>query len=132
MVNNLPTMQKTWSGRSPGEGNGYHFCILAWRIPWTEEPGGLQSMGLLQRVGHESTTNTFVNGVQPLKIVNHYILYICNLSNIVQQLYKTTTTNNCGIFENERGAYWEVHLNELVHTSAFVSGQKKKKKCLGI
>jgi len=28
-----------------------HYSILAWRIPWTEEPGGLQSMGL-QRVGH--------------------------------------------------------------------------------
>ena len=32
-------------GRSPGGGNSYHFSILAWRIPWTEEPGGLQSMG---------------------------------------------------------------------------------------
>ena len=31
--------------RSPGEGNGYtHSSILAWRIPWTEEPGRLQSM----------------------------------------------------------------------------------------
>ena len=29
-----------------------HFSILAWRIPWTEEPGGLQSIGL-QRVGHD-------------------------------------------------------------------------------
>ena len=29
-----------------------HSNILAWRIPWTEEPGGLQSMGL-QRVGHD-------------------------------------------------------------------------------
>ena len=28
-----------------------HFSILAWEIPWIEEPGGLQSMGL-QRVGH--------------------------------------------------------------------------------
>ena len=28
-----------------------HLSILAWKIPWTEEPGGLQSMGL-QRVGH--------------------------------------------------------------------------------
>ena len=37
-------------GRSPGEGNGNPLSILAWRIPWTEEPGGLQSMGL-QRVG---------------------------------------------------------------------------------
>ena len=39
------------SGRSPGEGNGNHSIILAWRTPWTEEPGGLQSMGL-QRIGH--------------------------------------------------------------------------------
>ena len=28
-------------GRSPGEENGYHCSILAWEIPWTEEPGGL-------------------------------------------------------------------------------------------
>ena len=33
-------------GRSPGGGNGNPSSILAWRIPWTEEPGGLQSMGL--------------------------------------------------------------------------------------
>ena len=33
-------------GRCPGEGNGNPSGILAWRIPWTEEPGGLQSMGL--------------------------------------------------------------------------------------
>ena len=34
------------SGRSPGEGNGYPLHIVAWRIPWTEEPGRLQPMGL--------------------------------------------------------------------------------------
>ena len=39
-------------GRSPGEGMAIHSSILAWRIPWTKEPGGLQSMGL-QRVGHD-------------------------------------------------------------------------------
>ena len=33
------------SGRSPGEGNGTHSSILVWEIPWTEQPGGLQSMG---------------------------------------------------------------------------------------
>ena len=32
--------------RCPGEGNGTLPSILAWRIPWTEEPGGLQSTGL--------------------------------------------------------------------------------------
>ena len=34
-----------------GEGNGTHSSTLAWKIPWMEEPGGLQSMGSL-RVGH--------------------------------------------------------------------------------
>jgi len=40
------------SGRSPGGGNGYPPSLLAWKIPLTEEPGGLQSMGL-RRVGHD-------------------------------------------------------------------------------
>ena len=39
------------SGRCPGERND-HSSILAWRIPWTEEHGGLQFMGL-QRDGHD-------------------------------------------------------------------------------
>ena len=34
------------------EGMATHSSVLAWRIPWTEEPGGLQSMGS-QRVGHD-------------------------------------------------------------------------------
>ena len=37
-----------------------HSSILAWRIPWTEEPGGLQFMGL-QRVGHYGVTDTFTS-----------------------------------------------------------------------
>ena len=56
MVKNLPTLQETqvvylgWE--DPLEkGMATHSSILAWRIPWTEEPGGLQSMGL-QRVGY--------------------------------------------------------------------------------
>ena len=57
MVKNLPAMQET-RVRSLGQedplekGMSTHSSILAWRIPWTEEPGGLQSMGL-QRVGHK-------------------------------------------------------------------------------
>ena len=38
--------------RSPGEGKATHSSIFAWRIPWTKEPDGLQSMGS-QRVGHD-------------------------------------------------------------------------------
>ena len=39
-------------GRCSGEGKGNPYSILVWRISWTEEPGGLQSMGS-QRVGHD-------------------------------------------------------------------------------
>ena len=39
------------SERSPGEGNG-NSSILTWRIPWAQEPGGLQSLGS-QRVGQD-------------------------------------------------------------------------------
>ena len=53
----LPPMQETWV-RSLGQEDplekemATHSSILAWRIPWAEEPGGLQSMGS-QRVGHD-------------------------------------------------------------------------------
>ena len=40
------------------EGMATHSSILAWRIPWTEEPGGLQSIGS-HRVGRDWATNTF-------------------------------------------------------------------------
>ena len=57
MVKNLPVNAGDMgsipgSGRSPGRGSGTHSSILAWEIPWTDEPGGLQSMGL-QKVGHD-------------------------------------------------------------------------------
>ena len=57
MVNSLLATQETWF-RSLGqedpleEGRVIHSSILTWRIPWTEKPGGLQSMGL-DRVGHD-------------------------------------------------------------------------------
>ena len=57
MVKNLPAMQETWV-RSLGPEDPLekemttHFSILAWRIPWIEEPSGLQSTGL-KRVGHD-------------------------------------------------------------------------------
>ena len=51
MVKNSPVMQETWD-QSLGQedslekGMATHTCILAWRIPWTEEPGGLLSTWL--------------------------------------------------------------------------------------
>ena len=57
MVKNLPAMQKTrvqsQCREDPLEKEmATHSSILAWRIPWTEKPVGLQSMGS-QRVGHD-------------------------------------------------------------------------------
>ena len=45
------------SGRSPEEGMKTHPSVLPWRVPWTEEPGGLQSIGS-QRVRHNLTEHT--------------------------------------------------------------------------
>jgi len=62
MVKNPPAMLETWV-QSLGQkdlqkkGMATHSSILAWRIPWTEEPGGLQSIGS-QRFGHNWATNT--------------------------------------------------------------------------
>ena len=63
MVRNLPAMWET-QVQSQGQedslekGMATHSSILAWRIPWTDKPGGLKSMGS-QRVRHDRATNTF-------------------------------------------------------------------------
>ena len=60
VVKNLPPMQETWV-RSLGQEDplekemATHSSILAWEIPWTEDPGRLQSMGS-QRVRHDLAT----------------------------------------------------------------------------
>ena len=56
MIKNLPVnagdVRDSGLILGPGRSPGTYFSILAWRIPWTEEPGGLQSMGS-QRVGSD-------------------------------------------------------------------------------
>ena len=75
MVKNLPAMQEpqVWSldWEDPLEEDiATHSGILAWRIPWTEEPGGLQSMGL-QRAEHDWVASTFTLGFPgPQKVKN--------------------------------------------------------------
>ena len=65
MVKNLPAMRETpvqsLGRKDPlGKGMATHSSILAWKIPWTERPGGLQSMGS-QRVGHDWASNTHIH-----------------------------------------------------------------------
>ena len=57
MVKNLPAVQETWVQslgwkHPPEKGTATHSSVLTWRIPWTEGPDGLQSMGS-QRVRHD-------------------------------------------------------------------------------
>ena len=59
------------SGRSPGGGKATHSNILAWRIPWTEEPGGLQSMEL-QRVRHDWSHDWRWLAPQPEVIISDF------------------------------------------------------------
>ena len=65
MVKNLPAMQET-QVQSLGQedplekGMATHSSILAWRIPWTEEPGGLQSMGSKSDTTEQLTLITFM------------------------------------------------------------------------
>ena len=84
MVRNLPEMQVTWIlslDREDPLGKEMATCssILAWRIPWAEEPGGLQSTGS-QRVGHSWATNifTFNSFKWTAKLLSH--TYTCILS----------------------------------------------------
>ena len=75
MVENLSAKQETqveslgWEDALE-KGMATHSSILAWRIPWTEEPGRLQSMGL-QRVGHTSSFYVTSNG-KSYKIIVQY------------------------------------------------------------
>ena len=80
MVKNLPAMQETWI-RSLGQkdplekGMETHSSILAWRIPWTEESGGLQPMGL-QRIRHNGVANTLIFSLSHVQEFVVYHIYI--------------------------------------------------------
>ena len=76
-LKNLPAMQEIWV-RSLGwedpleKGMATHSSICAWRIPWTEEPGGLQSTGF-HRAGHEWSNLAWMHTTL---IVNHLDLLL--------------------------------------------------------
>ena len=79
IVKHLPTMQETsvqcLGGEDPLEKEmATHFSILAWRIPWTEEPGRLQFMGS-QRVRHDWVTE--LNWIDVVINVSLLVSYAC-------------------------------------------------------
>ena len=72
-----------------------HSSILAWRIPWTEEPGGLQFMGL-QRVRHDWATNTFTLSVT--NVVEHLYLLAVHVSSLVKCHFSSFAHLLIGLF----------------------------------
>ena len=74
------------SGRSLGEGNSYS-SILAWRIPWTEEPGGLQPMKSQRVIQNWSEWACMHTGDKHTHTHTHtHTLYILNLGSSLSQL----------------------------------------------
>ena len=80
---------------SSGEGNGnpLHSNILAWRIPWTEEPGGQQPMGL-QRVGHDGVTNTHTHHTHTH---THTVVLKFSTQGLHSGSFPSTLRNQCSV-----------------------------------
>ena len=108
------------SGRPPGGGHtAIHSSILARRIPWTEEPGSLESMGL-QRVGHDLSTEK-----QQYSAVLLYLLLMVNAHHrgqIFGNIYLDTFLifsllgkwkRNFHIWENSLQVHCDVILSEM-------------------
>ena len=89
-VRNLPVMQKTQvrplcQENALEKGMTTHSSILVWEIPWTEEPGGLQSMGS-QRIRHDWENNT----------LTHWCYWP-----LISHTHTHTTKHNSGLEESE-------------------------------
>ena len=121
---NLLAMQETWVWSLGQEdplpmGMATHSSILACRIPWTEEPGSLQSMGL-QRFRHDWETNTFTK--IPSEVLDHtntflHHLYSDFLKNRKQQLWK-------GVFSEMQNYFRLRHDPQLFQKSEWKTEKK--------
>ena len=114
MIKNLPTLWETWVRSLGGEdllekGMTTYSSILVWRILWTEEPDGLQSMGS-QRVGHIEQLSLFLKSRARVHYQSAQVLrldrkgplvssFLCFLMFALQE--KKKKENNCNLFKIE-------------------------------
>jgi len=93
-IKNLPVVQETWVWSRGWEdaqqrGMAAYSSVFAWRIPWTEEPGRLQSMGS-QTVRHTTNTHAHIHTVEKnLKkymYVNHFAVHLKWCKSTILQL----------------------------------------------
>ena len=134
MVKNLLAMQVTWvqslGWDHPLEKEvATHSSIFAWRIPWTEEPGGLQSMGL-QRVRHNWATNTYI---LLYFLFQNFIFYLGDgicvpadkiliLLELHFQFVIFFPTKTLYIWEWEYFRQWYVHTDTQIYQLLFILG----------
>ena len=139
MVKCLPAMRET-RVRSLGQEDplekemATHSSILAWKIPWTEETDGLQSMGS-QRVQHDwATSLSFFSflpflrqgAMDPIPSRGTTIPQLCPTSHVAQHTHMHTHTRTEEISDDSKVA----HVN-LSPWGAIIKGKKKLKKVLG-
>ena len=91
LVKNLPAMQEAWV-QSLGQEDplekemATHSCTLAWRIPWTEEPVRLQSMGL-QSDRHNCVTNSFSKSFECIAFASKSTIIQCCCWDIISLIF---------------------------------------------
>ena len=108
-VKNPPAMQETqvWSldwEDSLKKWMATHASILTWRIPWTEEPGGLQSMGL-QRVRHNWATNSFTFPLYQLRLW-YYFYPVTIHTKGLDSSFAAAITNYCTKVQKTCSSHW--------------------------
>ena len=108
-VKHLPAMWETrvwslcWEDPLKKE-TATHSSILAWRIPWTEQPGRLQSMGL-QRVGHDWATSLNFSPNYYLVIVPEFYYYFKNSSSKWNQGTLSYSRKSSSTFKGSEGTW---------------------------
>ena len=114
LVKNLPAVQETWvqslSWEDPLEKEmATHSSILAWKISWTEEPGGPQSMGS-QRVGHDWATNTYTLADDDFRLSSWTVIIFTDFYN--SYLVEFEANSNCKFICNFLSPQqrWTYHL----------------------
>ena len=110
IVKNLPAIQKTqvqFLGlEDPLEKMATHSSIIAWKIPWTEEPHGLQSMGS-QGVKHDQSDNTSLSfaPVQNKKFIYIYIHTHTFKKNVLLKCVSESSQSALTLGEGKRGLF---------------------------
>ena len=124
MVKNLPAMPETqvqylgWEYPHQ-EGMATHSSTLAWRIKWTEEPGGLQSMGS-QRVGHDWATYTHTH--THTQTHTQRCFSICKWINVIHHV--TKNDKNHMIIPIDAGKTFDkIHYPFMTKKMSYQSGQ---------